>query len=81
MTELWYLSFCDTDRPKGSQFVGACIVEAYDMGSAVMRAHVLGCNPGGDVQGHHIPKNREKNAPPELRGVLLTREQVESMDD
>lgn len=48
----WWLSFCDTDKPEGEQFVGACIVEdAPDMVRAVERAWELGLNPGGQVAG------------------------------
>ena len=46
---LFYLSFCDTERPVGSQFLGATIVEADDECGAVPRATALGTNPGGEV--------------------------------
>lgn len=45
----FYLSFCDTERPKGTQFLGATIVEAPDSTSAVKRSWELGINPGGEV--------------------------------
>ena len=51
----YWLSFCDPDRPRGQQFLGACIVEVSEerdaMGEslAVVKAHRMGCNPGGEV--------------------------------
>ena len=49
--EGWYwLSFSDTDRPKGQQFLGACVVRARGIATAVREAHVQGCNPGGQVK-------------------------------
>ncbi len=47
---LWWLSFCDPDRPKGTQFLGACMVWAISPVSAVIRCHALGINPGGEIQ-------------------------------
>ena len=47
----WYLSFCDPGKPKGTQFLGACTVQAHGMADAITRAHRLGCNPGGEVAG------------------------------
>lgn len=47
----WWLSFCDGDRPAGSQFLGACLVKASGFFGATMVARSLGCNPGGECQG------------------------------
>jgi hypothetical protein len=44
------LSFADPDRPRGTQFLGACIVEAMHFVEAIKIAHVLGINPGGEVK-------------------------------
>ena len=47
----WYwLSFVDVSRPKGQQFLGACIVQARGIATAVREAHLRGCNPGGQVK-------------------------------
>ena len=54
-TALWWLSFCDGSLPKGSQWLGACIVHAETFLDAVRVAHRLGCNPGGQVAGGEIP--------------------------
>lgn len=48
---LWWLSFCDGRLPKGSQFLGACVVCAPDFLTAVTVSHLYGCNPGGEVLG------------------------------
>ena len=48
---LWWLSFCDGSLPKGSQFLGACIVPAANMADACREAWRRGCNPGGEVCG------------------------------
>jgi len=45
----WWLSFTDPGRPEGSQFLGVTVVQAPDDTSAVVTAHVLGINPGGEV--------------------------------
>lgn len=51
----WWLSFCDPKRPEGAQLLGVTIVEGKTFLGAVMRAHALGCNPGGEVEGRQIP--------------------------
>ncbi|HKP06397.1 MAG TPA: hypothetical protein VJU58_04015 [Microbacterium sp.] len=51
----WWLSFADGGRPTGQQFLGVAVVRAAGLGFAVMRAHALGINPGGEVQGMEIP--------------------------
>lgn len=48
MTLVW-MSFCDGSRPKGSQFLGACVVDANSMEGAIRAAWSAGCNPGGEV--------------------------------
>lgn len=50
----WWLSFCDSNRPEGSHNLGCCIVDIPDglgMRHAVVRAHELRINPGGQVAG------------------------------
>lgn len=71
----WWLSFCDTTRPKGEQFLGVAIVQAGGIVSAVGEAHRLGCNPGGEVQGWPMPLVPAE----EWRERLLSREEVEAM--
>lgn len=51
-----WLSFADGNLPKGSQFLGAALVRAPNFIAAVMEAHRLGINPGGEVQGTEAPE-------------------------
>lgn len=54
---LWWLSFCDPDKapppeeqvPGGSSFLGVVIVEAPSQKAAVVRTHLLGVNPSGEI--------------------------------
>lgn len=51
----YYMSFTDAELPEGSRFLGACIVEAADLPTAITKTHVLGINPGGDILVVDIP--------------------------
>lgn len=51
----WWLSFCDADLPKGSQFLGAVLIKASDIADAASKAWLMGINPGGEVQGMPAP--------------------------
>jgi hypothetical protein len=51
----WWLSFADARRPKGSQFLGAVLLQAYDVTGAIRAAWRLGINPGGEVLAHPAP--------------------------
>jgi hypothetical protein len=44
----FYLSFCDVDKPKGSQFLGAAVVFGDSPEDAVISAAFHGVNPGGE---------------------------------
>ena len=76
----WWLSFCDPDLPTGKQFLGAAIVPGGDMISAASAAHVLGCNPGGEVLGLEIPREALPHLADKWRKRLLSREECEVMD-
>lgn len=56
---LFWLSFADPSRPKGAQFLGACVIVGATLIDAVKNAHIFGCNPGGEVMGTQIPKETE----------------------
>lgn len=73
---LWWLSFCDGDRPKGEQFLGVAIVEAGDVVAAVKEAWRLGINPGGEVM--ILPTNPAKT-PDAIRNRLLSKREVEAI--
>ena len=49
-SNLWCLSFCDTDLPKGKQFLGVIITDAAYLTDASTKTHALGINPGGQVR-------------------------------
>jgi len=55
----FWMSFCDPDKPKGSQFLGACIVEALNVRDAIQVSWECGCNPGGEVKVIEIEKRFE----------------------
>jgi len=65
--EPWFLYFTDPDAPAGQRFLGACIVEARGLITAVDRAHKLGINPGGQVLAYDTPEHD-----PSLRNRLIT---------
>lgn len=101
----YWLSFCDTDKPKGQQCLGACVVdvtraEADDalievalrfplaqegaewIAAAVRKAHVLGCNPGGEVASVRIDglPSFPQHGPRYPRGRLLSRVDVAALE-
>lgn len=91
--EMAYLSFADGRLPKGTQFLGAAIVEIAeehrtlggDLASrrifceaAIRAAWRAGCNPGGGVLTLVVPKNRQ--IPTCAIGVVLTREQLVELE-
>lgn len=53
------MSFCDPNKPEGSQFLGACVVEASNLRDAIQVSWEYGCNPGGEVLSKEIPKKFE----------------------
>ena len=75
----WWLSFCDASRPKGSRFLGACLVKARGFYTATLVAHALGCNPGGECQGTG-PIPIESAVRDGWADRLLTREECAEFD-
>lgn len=73
----FWLSFCDPDKPEGTQFVGACIIRGDNMIEAVQNAHRLGINPGGEVQGFEIPAVVSKSEWEGHVNKLMSREYME----
>ena len=45
----WWLSFCDSFKPEGEQFLGVAIVEGKTLREAIETAEALGVHPGGRV--------------------------------
>lgn len=77
--KLWYISFADGSLPKGTQFLGACVVEAVDLLDAIQEAHRRGCNPGGEAQVMECPPEAPP-VPEEFKNRLLNREAIDAMD-
>ena len=55
MSGIWWMSFADSDRPDGEQFLGVALVEASSLSEAMTRSWLTKCNPGGEVQSVEIP--------------------------
>jgi len=83
---LWWISFADGTRPAGTQFLGACIVEAPTpevataFPIACLQAHFLGCNPGGEAQGMPLGPGAKERIAPRWLNRLLTRAECEAFD-
>ena len=77
----WWLSFCDPNLPEGSQFLGVSIVRVHggDIVLAASAAHILGCNPGGEVQGFDL-EHMGPMVPDSYRDRLLTRAECDEVD-
>ena len=69
---LW-MSFCDTGRPKGKQFLGVIIMWSPGVAHAIDRAWKLGINPGGEIMSYIINPNKIK---PEHFDRLLTKQEL-----
>lgn len=70
----WYLSFAGEEG-----FRGVVIQIARGYAHAIQRAHELGINPGGEVQGIPIPPKELDKVPPEFMDRLLSREDIKSI--
>ena len=77
--KLHWLSFCDPERPAGTQFLGAIVLECFeDPGLAASECWALGINPGGEMLMIDVPEEkvawvREKYP----LGKLLSTEDIE----
>ena len=83
MKRHWWFSFCDPNRPTGTRFLGAVLVDdAPDFETAYFAITAIGINPGGEVAGvdwvdGDAPEHATKafNAAPKL--TLLSRAQLQ----
>lgn len=72
----WWLSFVDPSKPEGFSFLGVAIVEGHGVGSAALRAHELGVNPGGEVRASRIA---EADIPAQqYRNRLLSKGEIDA---
>ena len=67
----WWLSFVDSHRPVGQRHLGCCIVLGDSMVDAIKCAHMLGCNPGGEVVGCEVA-----SVPADMIGRMLTPDEL-----
>jgi hypothetical protein len=74
----WWLSFVDPDE---DQFLGAAIVTAPGPKEAVLMAHALECNPGGEVLIAKIPVDTAPFIRDHWRCRVLTREETKVFDE
>lgn len=70
---LWWMSFCDPEKPKGKQFLGVCIVSAPGLMHAHQKALALGINPGGEILAAQV-----EDIPGEYMNKLLSRADIEA---
>lgn len=75
---IYWLSFANGSLPKGSQFIGACMLEADSLMAAVLASHALGINPGGEIQALELPPGADVH--PSWLGVLMDRATIEKHD-
>jgi hypothetical protein len=69
---LFWLSFCDPDKPSGQRFLGVAIVEGDDLRDAVQNAWELKINPGGEVMSAEVTEEYYG----QFRNRLLTKEEA-----
>jgi hypothetical protein len=79
-SSLFWLSFADKTRPKGTQFLGACVVAGETMAAAVGEAHRLGINPGGEVLGVSIEAPTARLIPDSWKNRLLSKTECGDFD-
>lgn len=76
---LWWLSYTDSSKPAGKQFLGVNIIQAGDIAVAITKSWLLNINPGGAIK-FMGPLEAEWIAP-EWRDRLLTRDEAMSVPD
>lgn len=75
----WWLSFADSNLPKGAQFLGVAIVRGANVYQASQVACHLGCNPGGAVMGEPLDDDEIGAVPLDFRNRLLTKRDIEEL--
>ncbi len=80
MSNFYWLSFVDTDRPVGQRFVGAVLTQADSPKGAHGKVCRLRINPGGEVQISRMQELPEA-VTDKYADRLLTRVECEQFDD
>ena len=78
---VWWLSFCDPALPSGKQFLGVSIVSGGTIIEATKNAHLMQCNPGGEVSGAVIPNDTVPFIADHWLYRLLTKAECDELDD
>lgn len=68
-----WLSFCDPEKPKGSQFLGVIVINALGLSDAILKTHALGINPNGAILSLMMDDDEIK---PEHFNKLLSAKQL-----
>jgi hypothetical protein len=76
---LFWLSFYDADLPKERQFIGALIVEASPLDSAIQESYVIGLNPDFATSGAEIQKDCPR-PPDEFIGRYLSKADAQHLE-
>lgn len=74
--KLWWLSFADANRPKGRQFLGACVVWGFDLKDAIVRSHMAKCNPGGAIISGELPEESVRRMPKDRIDTLFSKQEA-----
>lgn len=83
MSAPWFwMSFADPNAPKGSQFLGAVLLQATVGGDPISTSFFLGLNPGGEIMFGEVPHQEMVDAvPADMRNVLLDRDRAQQVSD
>jgi len=71
---MYWLSFVDPDRPKGSKFLGAVIAPFDDFAEALAWTRMNHINPGGECKGIQFERSQLPNMTDDMIGRLLSKE-------
>ena len=78
----YWMSFCDAEKPAGSMFLGALIIEAPNPLEAIERSWELELNPGGEILFHEIPEVYYERIPADwIETRLITRKECEDLEN
>ncbi len=72
---LFWFSFADPKRAKGTQFLGIIVIAAGSFTEALAETHARGINPGGACEGTEL--HADATLPIELCNRLLDRAEAE----